>query len=146
MWNLLLSAREVCLDWENRASSSWLPMDCDGRYVKRGRRRAGRDGRWLTFFVIVTCVACVVNRVFDAAVWLVLLLIGALLWLVFAGKGMLSEGHWDTAEFCCGVEQPGLRIQCSGRNMACHSPLWKGKHCLLSFSVNLGIQSYIFFR
>jgi len=48
---------------------------------------------------------------------------------------VLSEGHWDSAKLCSCLEQPRLRIQCTGRNMAGHSPLWKGKHHCLSTDV-----------
>ena len=40
--------------------------------------------------------------------------------------GMLPESNRNMPQLRCGLEQPGLCLQCSGRNLAGHPPLWKG--------------------
>ncbi len=42
-------------------------------------------------------------------------------------EGLLPESHWDAAQLCRGLEQPGLCVQCPGRDMAGHTPFWKGQ-------------------
>ena len=42
--------------------------------------------------------------------------------------GMLPESDWNMPQLCCGLEQPGLCLQRSGRNLVGHPPLWKGEH------------------
>ena len=37
--------------------------------------------------------------------------------------GMLPESNRNMPQLRCGLEQPGLRLQCSGRNLAGHPPL-----------------------
>ena len=36
--------------------------------------------------------------------------------------GLLYESHRDSTELCCGLEQFGLCLQHTGRDMAGHSP------------------------
>lgn len=42
-------------------------------------------------------------------------------------EGLLPESHWDSAQLCRGLEQLGLCVQCPGRDMAGHTPFWKGQ-------------------
>lgn len=42
------------------------------------------------------------------------------------GPGLLSKSHRDKARLCRRMEQPRLRVQCTGWNMAGHSPLREG--------------------
>lgn len=41
--------------------------------------------------------------------------------------GLLLKSHRNTAWLCCGLEQLGLRVQRTGRDMAGNSPLWKSR-------------------
>lgn len=41
--------------------------------------------------------------------------------------GLLLESHRNTAWLCRGLEQLGLRVQRTGRDMAGNSPLWKSR-------------------
>lgn len=40
--------------------------------------------------------------------------------------GMLPESHWNSSWLCCCVEQSGLCLQCSRRDLVGHTSLWKG--------------------
>lgn len=60
--------------------------------------------------------------------------------------GMLPESHRDLPQLCCGLEQLGMCLQCPGRNMAGHPPLWKGEHVYhwcMSRSYNLWLAVHI---
>jgi len=57
----------------------------------------------------------------DATCSLVMALIATSLQQIFS-VGLLPEGHRDSAQLCCGLEQPWLCVQCPGRNMARHPP------------------------
>lgn len=41
-------------------------------------------------------------------------------------EGLLPESHRDSAQLCSGMEQPGVCVQRTGRDMAGHTPFWKG--------------------
>lgn len=42
-------------------------------------------------------------------------------------KGLLLESYWNPTKLCSCLEQFGMCLQCSRRNMAGYTPFWKSK-------------------